>query len=174
MTPLAKSLSTRLPQFSIAYGIYWTVIVLFIGMLIGPFLSTGGPGYHFVDDHATHLTHDHSGGHGQFDVAAELAPQIDLVVLQDAAAGWNVLIETENFRFAPEAVNQEAIVGEGHGHIYVDGEKIARLYGPAYHLSDLGPGEHVITVTLNANDHSIYAVDGEEISATVTVGGPLA
>lgn len=62
--------------------------------------------------------------------------------------------------------------GEGHAHLYVDGQKIARLYGKWYHIEELSPGQHEITVTLNANDHREYAVNGENISTSTIVVVP--
>ena len=176
MSTLVKTLQRPLPPVKTAYAVYLGIVMLILGMLIGPYIVPEREASSHIGmgvDHSDHLTHDHTGGHGRLNVPVGAAPEVRLTARRDDILGWNILLETANFRFAPEAVNGAHVPGQGHGHIYVNGEKIARLYGPAYHLSDLGPGEHVITVTLNANDHSIYAVDGEEISASVTVGGPL-
>ena len=37
--------------------------------------------------------------------------------------------------FAPENVNQADVDGQGHAHIYVDGEKVSRVYGERFHLT---------------------------------------
>jgi hypothetical protein len=57
----------------------------------------------------------------------------------------------------------------GHGHLYVNGMKIARLYGSYFHIPDLPPGEHEISVSLSSNDHSYYTINGKRIAAQVTV-----
>ena len=114
---------------------------------------------------ATMDGHGHMA-HSPFEVPAAGAPTVDIVVTEDAIAGFNIHIETTNFTWAPENVNTAPVAGEGHAHLYIDGEKIARLYGPDYHV---GPGvDATLTshfrVTLNANDHSDYAVDGVVIA----------
>lgn len=98
-------------------------------------------------------------------------PAVDLVVHQDAKAGWNLQVVTTDFRWAPENASTPAVMGEGHAHVYVDGHKLARLYGEWFHLASLTEGEHQVRVTLNANDHSDYARGGQVIedSEAITV-----
>ena len=73
------------------------------------------------------------------------------------------------FTFAPEKVNTTHVPGEGHAHLYVDGVKLRRVYGPWAHVEGLSSGMHEISVTLNANTHEEYAVDGQSITAAATV-----
>jgi len=49
----------------------------------------------------------------------------------------------------------------------VNGEKVMRAYGAWVHLPDV-PNGATIRVTLNANDHSGWAVDGLPLAAEVT------
>ena len=122
-----------------------------------------------ADDHSDDMAmeHDHSTM-PKFEVEASQAPSAELMVAEDAKSGWNVTIKTSNFTFTPEDVNTDNVVGEGHMHLYVDGEKVARLYGPDYHYSENFDGEKEFMITFNANDHSEYAVDGEVVMAKVT------
>jgi hypothetical protein len=110
-------------------------------------------------------------GHQFRNVDARSAPLIDVDVFEDAKGGWNLRVNTDNFAWAPEHASGEAIPGEGHGHVYVDGKKVARLYGPWYYLSPTGlsKGRHTVTVTLNANDHTAYAIDDVQITESFTV-----
>lgn len=102
-------------------------------------------------------------------VPAENAPAIELEVLRDNKSGYNVHFKTTGFRFAADKVGQDPSIGEGHIHLYVDGQKIARVYSEWFHLVIAVPGEHTIRATLNTNDHADYAVDGERIEAETTI-----
>ena len=104
--------------------------------------------------------------------AGPAAPTLDLQLAKDAKSGWNLHIATTNFRFAPERASRANRAGEGHAHVYVDGRKIARLYGPWFHLDGLPPGKAEIAVTLIANDHSDLAVAGRPLRAGKTIGVP--
>ncbi len=95
-----------------------------------------------------------------------------LSVQEDVVGGYNIYIETENFTFTPNEASESHVDNQGHAHIYVDGKKVGRVYGPWYHLPALEEGEHVIKVELNGNDHATLVVDGKEVSATVTVDSP--
>ena len=104
-------------------------------------------------------------------VAAPAGMSMSLRVLEDSKQGYNAVIMTEGFTFAPAAAGGEHVPGEGHAHLMVDGAKIARPYAARYWF-DLPPGVHEVTVTLNANTHATYAVDGEPIAQTVMVDVP--
>ena len=87
--------------------------------------------------------------------------RMNLVVHQDTVSGVNLEVVTKGFTYAPDKAGADHRPGEGHGHLYVDGEKIARLYGPWYHLGGLAEGSHDVTVTLNANDHRLLSSGGD-------------
>ena len=70
----------------------------------------------------------------------------------DAMAGVNLQVVATGFRWAPEHASGQAVEGEGHAHVYVDGKKVGRLYGEWMHLS-LPTGRHEVRVSLNGNDH---------------------
>ncbi|ASU81845.1 hypothetical protein CDO52_02725 [Nocardiopsis gilva YIM 90087] len=115
-------------------------------------------------------------GHKMREVAGDDAPSVELEATEDPASGWNVHLTVEGYDFTPDRTGEEPKEGEGHAHLYVDGEKVARVYGPWHHLpaSAVPEGEHTLTVRLSANDHSTWAVDGEPISDSVTVAGEQA
>ncbi|MDX2228903.1 MAG: hypothetical protein NW220_04670 [Leptolyngbyaceae cyanobacterium bins.349] len=97
-------------------------------------------------------------------------PTVNLVVRPDAMNGWNLEVKVTNFTFAPERINTKSTsVNEGHAHLYVNGQKVSRLYGAWYHLPSLPPGTHNITVTLNTNDHGDLMYQGQPIQATETI-----
>lgn len=99
---------------------------------------------------------------------------MELEVTEDPwGTGWTVEVVTGDFEFAPERLG-ELRPQEGHAHLYLDGEKIDRIYSPWYALpaSEVPAGEHELSVTLNANDdHAVWAVDGEPVEASTTLDG---
>ncbi len=99
-------------------------------------------------------------------------PSLTHLVFPDAMDGYNVQILTKNFRFTPASINRDVVANEGHAHIYINGIKIARVYGTWFHLPSalFSDGVSAVTVTLNANDHSTWAMpDGQLIASTVPV-----
>jgi hypothetical protein len=124
---------------------------------------------------AAETVHDHKAhGHSVYDAfsanPAALPPQINLSVTADTVSGWNLHIDVINFRFAPEKINQAVTdATEGHAHLYVDGYKLARLYGDWYHLKPLTPGQHTLKVNLTTNDHSSLYYNGVPIEATLSI-----
>lgn len=122
-------------------------------------------------DAGTTAPHDDGHTHGDT-VEAPEGLAVSLEVTPDALSGVNLRVLTEGFTWAPEHVNGDHAPGEGHAHVYVDEVKVARIYGPYLHLGDLRPGRRTIRVTLNGNDHSEYARQGEAVAATVQVDVP--
>ena len=111
-------------------------------------------------------------GHGpmsQDPIESEVPVSVEISAAVEPNGGVNVFITTKNWRWAPDEVDQGHVPGAGHAHIYVDGEKIDRVYGPEYHLTGLSPGSHEVRVTLNANSHNELLVDGELVEDTVSV-----
>ena len=107
-------------------------------------------------------------GHAET-IEAPAGMGVALNVHPDSVSGFNVQIVPTGFTFAPEKVNTTHVPGEGHAHLYVDGVKLRRVYGPWAHVEGLSSGMHEISVTLNANTHEEYAVDGQRITAAATV-----
>lgn len=112
-------------------------------------------------------------GHRLREVPGAEAPSVRLDVEPDPDSGWNVHLNTDQFTFTPEQVGGKARPGEGHAHLYLDGEKIARLYADWYYLSgDAVPkGKHTLTVLLNADDHTAWAVNGNAVSDALRLTG---
>ena len=140
-----------------------------------------GEGHH--DGHGGGHHHGHGGGHhdghggghhhGTMEIpAGQPIPAISVVVREDSVTGWNLEVQLENFTLTPENVNLANRPGEGHAHIYINGEKITRLYSSWYYLGELPPGRHEITVSLNSNQHDALAHNGQPIQATVIVEVP--
>lgn len=120
------------------------------------------------------MTGDMADGHDHVmvEVPAEGAPEVDLEVFADPAGGVNIHVLTENYTVTPHAASTEHVEGEGHFHLYVDGEKVLRFYNDWIHFAGVTEGDVDIAVELSANDHSAYAIDGERIMAEVTFAVP--
>ncbi|MEM6500061.1 MAG: hypothetical protein AAF709_25555 [Pseudomonadota bacterium] len=161
-----SDLSLRLP-----YLIYLAIGSMLFGVLIAPaFRDMPAPA---VTASEMPMTKGHD--HGSIEVPAVGAPQIAMQIVKDPTEGWNVTLQTANFTFTPEAVNQDNTTNTGHAHLYVGGVKHARIYGSHFHIPDLAPGQHEVIVALSSNDHSFYEVAGNPIEARAIIvqGDPL-
>ncbi|MEU6313538.1 hypothetical protein [Streptomyces sp. NPDC047014] len=109
-----------------------------------------------------------AAGHKLREVPAAGAPEVRLAVRPDSEDGWNLQLATKNFRFTPDSTGGAALTGAGHAHLELDGRKIARLYGPWFHLpsAQVPEGEHTLTVRLYADDHTAWAVSGKPVEGT--------
>ena len=105
-------------------------------------------------------------------VLSDMPVSVAITAEADADGGVDVGIATEGFRFAPESVDQTHTPGAGHAHIYVDGEKLGRVFDTPYRIDQLPPGEHEIKVSLNTNDHSDLVFNGARVEAATTVNVP--
>ncbi|MGA1474568.1 MAG: hypothetical protein ACO4AI_05250 [Prochlorothrix sp.] len=113
-----------------------------------------------------------SGGHGHRSIevpADQPLPTVGLKVHRDPGQGWNLEVQLENFAFTPQNIGRSSLSTEGHAHLYVNGEKITRLYGTWHHLPSLPPGRHTIKVNLNTNDHEVLTHQGQEIAAIALI-----
>ena len=110
--------------------------------------------------------------HGVIELAGlpeEELPDVLLMVEEDPMGGYNLRVSTENFRFTPARVNMANRMYEGHAHLHINGEKVARLYSEYYHLGALPEGTYEINVTLNSNNHDDYVVRGRPIDDTKVI-----
>ncbi|MFD3678936.1 hypothetical protein [Streptomyces sp. NPDC058613] len=121
----------------------------------------------------TLLTTDDGAGHRLREVPAEGAPKVRLTARPDSEDGWNLQLALEGFDFTPDSTGGAALRGAGHAHLELDGRKLARLYGPWFHLpaAQVPEGAHTLTVRLYADDHTAWAVSGKPIEATIPLAG---
>lgn len=153
--------------------------LLAIGLVFG-----GGVGFTIAAANGITLDgHDHSthgvAGHGDHGSAghtellslppSDTAPALAIAVTPDPSSGYNLHIAVENFAFSPQNASLDHIDGEGHAHVYINGVKLGRFYGPWVHLDSLPEGEVMIEVTLNANDHRELAVGGLPLRESLTI-----
>lgn len=117
----------------------------------------------------TLLTTEDGAGHRLREVPAEGAPEVQLAARPDSEDGWNLQLTVKNYRFTPDSTGGAALPGAGHAHLELDGRKLARLYGPWFHLpaAQVPEGAHTLTVRLYADDHTAWAVSGKPVEGTL-------
>jgi hypothetical protein len=144
-----------------------TLIIFVLGIIIGSIGTSMSNNNNHIENMNevgdNHATHDHSMDHPTLEVDSLNAPSISIEVIKDLKSGWMLKLNTPNFIFAPENANLDNLDNQGHAHLYIDGEKITRLYSNYYYIGDLTNGEHEIKVSLNANDHSQLTLNGVNI-----------
>lgn len=112
-------------------------------------------------------------GHHLREVPARGAPQVGLTAHPDSEDGWNLQLTVAGFRFTPDSTGGAALPGTGHAHLELDGRKLARVYGPWFHLpaAQVPEGAHTLTVRLYADDHTAWAVGGKAVEASIPLTG---
>lgn len=154
--PAPYSLFEKLPaRIAMASGLF----VVLLPLMLVPYANSAWAAYQ-ENSH-----HEHMQKHS-VDMKGENAASLHVNLVHDNMSGHNLEIVTDNFNFAPDKAGLEHVHGEGHAHLYINNVKTARIYHSWYHLPQLRPGKYEITVTLNANDHRVYTVDGEPIKFT--------
>ena len=163
------------------------ILVLGSAAIATPLPARADESHDHHDHHDTHhdTHHDnaatdtpHTGSHHHTSLtwpSDRPLPAIGLVAEPDAGGnGWTIRVLADGFRFAPERLsNPSDEIGEGHVHLYLDGKKIARLYGPWYHLPPLPPGDHILSVTLSTNRHQeLVDSNGQAIGAATSLQSP--
>ena len=138
----------------LAFAAWWT-----------PILEDSNP---YRDTPMDMLLHDPSQ---LINLEADGAPTVELQVFPLPDGSFNLQLQTSNFTFTPQNIDKAPVLGEGHAHLYVDGVKIARLYGEWHHVPTLPPDSKILTVSLYANNHQGFAVAGQIISSSVALEG---
>lgn len=98
----------------------------------------------------------------------EPAPAIGLSVTQEGDI-WRVRVETADFTFSKDLLGLYHVPGMGHGHLYVGGMKLERMFSEEVVIGALPSGEHEIRVTLNTNDHRAYVVNDMPVTANARI-----
>ncbi|MFM1655576.1 hypothetical protein ACI7RC_26285 [Brevibacillus sp. B_LB10_24] len=68
---------------------------------------------------------------------------------------------TDHFAFTEDEGNP--VHGQGHAHVYLDGQLLKMLHSPDFKLKKLPKGEHVLRVELAYSNHLPYRVAAEKI-----------
>jgi hypothetical protein len=107
--------------------------------------------------------------HPRYEVpAGEAVPSVMLHASKDLNGGWNIHLMTENFTFTPENSGNQDVPAEGHAHLFLNGKKIARVYGNWFHAS-IPKGKNKLKVNLTTNSHKDYYSNGKPIEHEVEI-----
>lgn len=138
-------------------------------------------GDHDGDDHSDDHGDDHDDDEHAHASTLDIDPANPIptvaidVTETDVAGTYKLDVVLTDFTITPDAVDGEPVANEGHMHLLVDGAKVDRFYDMTREFT-LEPGEHIVEVELNANDHQPWSVEGTRINATqlVVVPGEIA
>lgn len=117
------------------------------------------------------MAHAMPGHADPLDLPAAQAPRLGLTLRPDGD-GWIAALELAGLTLSAEAADSPHVPGKGHAHLYLGGLKLQRMYGPTARIGALPPGQHVVRVTLNTNDHRPYAAAGTPIEALALIDQP--
>ncbi|NVK23434.1 MAG: hypothetical protein HWE10_00765 [Gammaproteobacteria bacterium] len=115
---------------------------------------------------------------------------LSLSLREDSMSGYNLILDTKHYHWSipPSGMDMMAMMSasideatnnvEGHAHLYVNGEKIQRVYGKYLHLPEalFRDGLNSISVTLNNHGHMYWTIDDKKVLATLFInrgGSPL-
>lgn len=148
--------------------IFIQVCIIICGLFIGAHFSKIAYLEHEKLGHSELAAHKDMN-HGTLDISKEgIAPKItEFKLLKDPMSGWNINVDVSNFRFAPEQASQPHRQGEGHAHLYINGNKIGRLYSNWFHIPDFMKDKNEIKITLNSNDHQTLTIGNQAIEKII-------
>ncbi|WP_400163725.1 hypothetical protein ACAF76_011685 [Brevibacillus sp. TJ4] len=84
-------------------------------------------------------------------------PSLYLDVSVDGTTA-DVSLLTQNFEFVEDDM-AIPIYGQGHAHLYLNGEEKGMIYQPEFLLKNLPKGEHELRVELNYSNHLPYKIE---------------
>jgi hypothetical protein len=111
-------------------------------------------------------------------------PRLSIAVFKDVMSGYNLELLSENYSLMPPprkgfnmrelmlpTINKDTGYIEGHAHLYVNGEKVQRIYSNNVHLPTalFRPGVNQVTVSINNHAHMYWTVEDRQVLATLFV-----
>lgn len=115
-----------------------------------------------VDDDADEVDEEE----GDEDTAIEISSPEDG---DTVATTFDLEVDIDDFTLAPDKVEGANAEGEGHYHVWVDGEYFVAGVAEVTSVTGLTVGEHELMVSLQNNDHTdlVPAVKSEAVTVTV-------
>ncbi|MGB7244455.1 MAG: copper chaperone PCu(A)C [Sulfitobacter sp.] len=87
--------------------------------------------------------------------------------IMPAADGFEADLSVKNMTLLQTPDGTAHVPGEGHAHLYLNGLKLGRLFKPVASVGSLMPGDYVLRVTLNSNDHRPYSTQDGPVGDTI-------
>lgn len=113
-------------------------------------------------------SHDHTEDAQSREWDGGAIPDLNATVTVNAAGGYVLNVDAPGFTFTSADVF-DPVPGEGHAHLFVDGDLMTMVYGPEFVLPSMDPGTYQVMVSLSTNDHLDYVVDDEMIAVTLSL-----
>lgn len=122
------------------------------------------------DDH----DHDHGDAADAIPWDGPQTPTVEVSVTGDPESGWDISADISGLTFS-DPTTEDHVPGQGHTHVFIDGQLLTMSYEPVVHVDELDPGPHQAMVVLSRNDHDDYSLNGELIMgrASFTVPGAV-
>lgn len=117
------------------------------------------PDDHEDHEHAETETLEWDGG---------AVPEVSVSVTGSNDEGWTVTTSITNFTLADMSAT-EHVPGEGHAHVWLDGQVFTMISQESVVIPHLDPGVHDVMVTLSSSTHLDYVHDGMPLMARTTV-----
>ncbi|WP_394690402.1 copper chaperone PCu(A)C [Hoeflea sp.] len=122
-----------------------------------------------LDPHAGHammamgdMAKEPLQGAGNMPPALELSANV-------VDGGIVVDLKTSNFTFDPDSATPVHVPGHGHGHLYLNGLKLQRVYSTHTEIGALPPGSYTLTISLNTNVHQAYMDENGPVAASAKI-----
>lgn len=110
-------------------------------------------------------------------------PQLSTVLTRDVMSGFNLQILTANYEMSPPPfdvpmedlmvpqINEASGFLQGHAHLYINGEKIQRVYGNYIHIpaSYFKTGMNQLNITINNHAHMFWTTDEKQIISSLFI-----
>lgn len=107
-----------------------------------------------------------------------MVPSISFKLMPDMMDGYNLILKTNHFNILPPLMGEAdllekngAQILQGHAHLYINGEKMMRLYGENIHIPAnwINRGINSITVSVNNHMHGTFTQEDREIQSTLII-----
>lgn len=107
-----------------------------------------------------------------------LVPSVRFNIMEDSMDGYNVSMELDNFDMtmpldnaADSLTTRNGEIMSGHLHLYVNGDKMMRVYGSAIHVPALWLNDGINTITLSINNHrhGTFTYQDKEVQSTAII-----